>query len=593
MTRRLATICTLVVAALLLPIPTNVRADATPTATVDTAVGSPPLRSSDAATVAAVSTTTLLLSATPSGEVGSTASYSASVDPAGVSGTLGFEASTDDGASWTWIAGGTLAPDGVWYGSNRLPPEIGTRQVRAHFYPGSPDAVESWSDPVSQVISGKPSAITVFVIRDGNGCDRAFAPGTSPLVLTAGTTGPIRSDATNIIFERANGAGWDVLGQGSSLGGDWLSGWTSRLTIPPLAEGVHTLRARYPGDESFAPSSATIEVTVARRASVVGIAGPAEVQANHPVALSAGVTGLSCSQPTGTLILREGATVVATFTAPFNEEVTIPSLGLGLHVFTADYEGDLNFFPGTSDPFTVRVVSDVVEATVGALTRTTFYPYKDGYRDSVTANGMRAEPIAVTFAVRNSSGKIVRTGSIARGQGVYSWAWNGRMASGTRVAAGTYTITTTLKDTAGTAKTVKQSVRVSAKRLYWYTTNLYKTSTQTQKSTSSWAAWRFTMPSGVAYKNLRLYVYGHSKITFDPSGFGMHDRRVCRFSMIDPGCTLKTYRFGFTDGWSSGAVNSTYGRNGRYVRAYVWAGAGGGKVWVRRLRLHLGYAVLR
>ncbi len=575
MTRRLSTIVALLAALLLLPIPTIAPAAAV--------------------TPAAVPTTTRLLSATPSGEVGSIASYSASVDPPDVAGVLSFEASTDDGASWVSIAGGTLAPDGLWHGSNMLPPEIGTRRVRAHFLPASPDVLESWSDPVAQVISGKPSAITAFVIWDGNECQRAFVPGTTPLILTATTTAPNwdGSTDTNIIFETANGAGWDLLGQGTSLGGDWLSGWSSRLTIPSLPEGVHTLRARYPGTTAFAPSSATIQVTVARRASVVSIgAGSLEVQAHHPLILYPNVVGVSCTPPTGTLTLREGATVLGVVAAP-GGEVTIASLSLGPHVLTADYEGDLNNFPGTSDPFTVIVVSDVVDATVGALTYAKFYPYKDGYRDSVTARGTRAERVAVAFAVRDSTGKVVRTGSIASGTGAYAWAWNGRRASGTRVAAGTYTIWTTLKDAAGTTKSVRQSVAVSAKRLYWYTTDLYKTSTQTQKSTSNWGAWQFAMPSGVAYKNLRLYVYGHSNITFDPSGFGSHDRRTCPFSTIDAGCTRTTYRLGFIDGWSSGAVNATYGRSGRYVRAYVWAGGDGGKVWVRRLRLHVAYALLK
>ena len=100
------------------------------------------------------------------------------------------------------------------------------------------------------------------------------------------------------------------------------------------------------------------------------------------------------------------------------------------------------------------------------------------------------------------------------------------------------------------------------------------------------------MPSGVAYKSLRLYVYGRADITFNPSGFAPHDTRACPFSSISPDCTMTTYRFSFMNSWTSGAVHSTYGRSGRYVRAYVWAG-GGGKVWVGRLRLHVAYALLK
>ena len=366
------------------------------------------------------------------------------------------------------------------------------------------------------------------------------------------------------------------------------------IDVGGLGEGAHSIRVTYAGDRDLLPSTNTFQIDVSKAATQMTVAAPTPVEANHAISVETrlGPEYNNVAGPTGTISVSENGTVLASQEGGRFFTAWLAALPVGIHTFTILYYGDSNYLPVTAQA-TVTVVPDVVHATVGSLSFSTFYPYKDGYRDSVMARGTRAEPVAVAFAVRNSSGKVVRTGSVARGEGAYSWAWNGRTASGAQVAAGTYTMTTTLRDAAGTTMTVKKSVVVLSKRLYWHSIDLYKTSTQTQKSTSSWGAWLFTMPSGVVYKNLRLYVYGHTNLTFNPSGFAPHDARACPFTSITPRCTLTIYRLSITDNWSSGAVNSTYGRNGRYVRAYVWAGAGGGKVWVKRLRLHVSYALLK
>ncbi len=201
--------------------------------------------------------------------------------------------------------------------------------------------------------------------------------------------------------------------------------------------------------------------------------------------------------------------------------------------------------------------------------------------------------MSASFKVRNASGKVVRTGAVALGTGAYAWIWNGRTATGVQVPAGTYTIETVLRDAAGTTKSARQSVTVSAKRLYWHSTTLYRTGRQTETSHTSWASWLFTMPSATAYRNLVLGAYGHATISIEPSGVGPHDRRNCAFRIIDPGCARVAGSFRVGDQWVTVRVDATYGRSGRQVRGYVWAGPGGGKVWVSRLRLHVEYGLLR
>jgi hypothetical protein len=44
----------------------------------------------------------------------------------------------------------------------------------------------------------------------------------------------------------------------------------------------------------------------------------------------------------------------------------------------ATYTGDANFDPATSDPNTLTIAADLVDATGVGVTYTTFYPSRDG-----------------------------------------------------------------------------------------------------------------------------------------------------------------------------------------------------------------------
>jgi hypothetical protein len=109
---------------------------------------------------------------------------------------------------------------------------------------------------------------------------------------------------------------------------------------------------------------------------------------------------------------------------------------------------------------------------------TTFYPAKDGYRDtfSVTIKG-GWELSRYNVQVLNSAGTSVWT----MGSGELTWSgssdllyyakptWNGLDRSGARVPAGTYTVKATLTDDAGNRTTKTTTVGVSWKKLVWKT----------------------------------------------------------------------------------------------------------------------------
>jgi hypothetical protein len=364
--------------------------------------------------------------------------------------------------------------------------------------------------------------------------------------------------------------------------------------VPGLAIGTYKLRAHFEGSGFVASSDSPVfDLVVAKGTPTITIsASPNPVQAHHPSYVTATrYAPGALNQPTdGVLLIRDLATGnVLSTSNPGGSwlQVEVPTAALGTHQFAAEWSGNAQFTSGSATT-TLQIVSDVLEATGVGINSATFYPVVDGYRDTVSARGTRSEPISVAITIKNSSGSIVRKASIARASGAYSWAWNGKNTAGTLLPAGTYRIYQVLKDAAGTTKTVASSVTLSRKKLYWYTTDLYRSASQYQKKTSSWGAWLFTMPSATSYRYLRLYVDGR---TTGWGSYGAHDRRQCSWSTFGPGCASHAGALGLFTGWSSIRLNDTYDRNGRYVRSYVWAEYG--SVSVLKLRLHLQYGILK
>jgi subtilisin family serine protease/flagellar hook assembly protein FlgD len=96
-----------------------------------------------------------------------------------------------------------------------------------------------------------------------------------------------------------------------------------------------------------------------------------------------------------------------------------------------------------------------------------FYPYTDGYRDTVTAKATVNEPGLLTLTVRNSAGATVRTVNLSHsGTGTYSLTWSGRDNAGHLVPAGTYKLVVTAQDGALNRRSSSAvSVSVSLKKL--------------------------------------------------------------------------------------------------------------------------------
>ena len=146
----------------------------------------------------------------------------------------------------------------------------------------------------------------------------------------------------------------------------------------------------------------------------------------------------------------------------------------GEHMVDVVYPGNGDYSPDTATTTFTVLPDGSVDATGIGLSRSTFYPYRDNYYDSVAIKGVRGEQIGVTAKVYNTSGKRVRTLYASTASGPYSIIWNGRTSGGTQVPSGKYRVVQSLNDTAGHVMTVTKYVNVSAKRLYWHSKTLTK-----------------------------------------------------------------------------------------------------------------------
>jgi hypothetical protein len=281
--------------------------------------------------------------------------------------------------------------------------------------------------------------------------------------------------------------------------------------------------------------------------------------------------------PTGTLTFREqpSGTVVATIPVTGNGlyEVSLPQYAVGTRQFSAEYSGDASFDPSASATETLTIAADVVEASGIGVSATSLYPYKDGYRDTVTIRGTRDEPASVAIRITSPTNRTVKTAAVSMGGGAYSVTWNGRNSSGKALAAGRYTVVQTLTDDAGTKRSVTSHVSVSAKRLYYTTVTLTKAYANYSKKTASWIAWNFTLPSAAAYKSLVFSVKG--KTSIPPGAIGPQDFTLCGASYYSPNCVARSRSLPFKLGWVSVTGSASRDRSGRTVRLFAWASYGG------------------
>ncbi len=172
----------------------------------------------------------------------------------------------------------------------------------------------------------------------------------------------------------------------------------------------------------------------------------------------------------------------------------------------------------------------------------TFYPVKDGYRDTFTAGVSSSKAATVVLTIRSGRGVVVRTLRANRPAGRTNLVWNGRDSRGHLVPAGTYRWQYSVIDAAGNrASAADERVTVSGRRLVARVAEValraagYRSAGGTDTCSSArkrdssfrsgvelrnacppgsgdfaYASYRFTVPHAVRYARLTFQVYGRS-----------------------------------------------------------------------------------
>lgn len=261
---------------------------------------------------------------------------------------------------------------------------------------------------------------------------------------------------------------------------------TTELSIGPFDSGDYQVFVNYQatGDYSSATDSEWIEVYDASTTDLVADRATA-YQGELPVKLTATVASAGPVQ-TGTVTFFDdvGGVVVQLGPVSINSStkqaiLSSSSLRVGAHSVTAKYNGQGGvldgILPSTSDPVTFTVKPDTSVHATFASSAAKFYAAKDGYFDTVNLGGTLDEQARVAIKIFNGAGTLKRTWKLgSENPGAYGVTWNGKTASGAKLAAGKYRVKAVIEDTKGHKTTFTATTILSWREVVWKTVTVRK-----------------------------------------------------------------------------------------------------------------------
>lgn len=188
------------------------------------------------------------------------------------------------------------------------------------------------------------------------------------------------------------------------------NGGTFTGTVSNLPGGQYNLNAYYAGDGSYAPSSSSVlALNVTPESSVTSLSSSATgtVAYGSPLLLTVNTSGTSGQgTPTGTVTIRDGATLVGTYSLASNGGASISSGGgsaysfaPGTHSVTAVYSGDNSFNSSTSSPIGFTVGKGTPFVVVGVNTSALASGETLGVHAVVSGQGTAAATGTIQFTV--------------------------------------------------------------------------------------------------------------------------------------------------------------------------------------------------
>jgi parallel beta-helix repeat protein len=288
-----------------------------------------------------ISTSTMVLSSSPTASVNSSVTFTATVSGADGGTPTGF-VGFFDGANV--IGQGTLVDGVATLTTSSL--AIGSHTITA-VYVDDANYANSTSAPITQTI-GIASTTTTL----SSSVNPALVGGT--IVLSTHVTSLSGMPTGTVTFFD----GSTVLGSANVLNDFAI------FSISTLSLGTHNLTASYAGDGTFAASSsAALAQVVGKAATTLSLGTSLNPSTfGQSVTFSASVF-TSFGSPTGTVTFFDGSTMLGTATIVNDlATITISTLSAGSHGITAVYGGDGNF-SGSSSPVVQEAVSRAASST--------------------------------------------------------------------------------------------------------------------------------------------------------------------------------------------------------------------------------------
>ncbi len=565
------------------------------------------------AVVRAASPVTLTLDAGPSSVIStSTLTFTATTDPA----VEGLEVTVSDVAEpwYHWV--GTTGADGV--ATIAFKPVDQNVTAGSHSYEATTSATATWDAATSnqvpiEVVAGSAG----FTVSAGTPAhDGGPIYEHDDVVIRARISNDVPCEGTVIITRKPDfsGTGSQILGVVALTNLDGSPG-CGRDVYEYQGVG-YTYDVSYSGQGFLADASTSIKVDATPVPTDLFLLLPTNpVEVNYDsVAISA-----TANASGGTVTFYDNDTPIGTAALGFTL-YGVRFSTTGVHTIRAEYGGTPSYAASQAEG-TITVTANTVHAANVHVTATSVYPYKDGYRDTVSATGYLHEEASVVVTIRNATTKaLVRQWSThAMPETQYAFVWNGRNTAGALVQAGAYDVKQVITDLDGLPMTVTTRVTVSPKRLVWQAGSIVQYADQYASRGSAagkiirspiyprgmrfaliaaayqWGAlgYQFTLPSAVSYKSIAFWVQGSGSRTIKMAPW---DRRLGSWPagsawIVDDfgpmAAVAKTYS------WNKVAVNTTYGRSGRTVRGIVLQEGWNGHYDVAKVKLTYAYAVLK
>ena len=289
-------------------------------------------------TIARTATAITLTAAPSSAELGQPVVLTAAVTPAAASGTVTFR----DGSAT--IGTGTLANGKATFTTSSL--GLGTHLLAAD-YEGNSTYNPSSSSQATLVVGKRTTTLTLAAAPSST------VPGQQ--VLLTATISPAAAGGT-VTFRDGN----SVIGTGT------LQNGTATFRTSTLASGNHTVTASYPGDTSYAASTAdSVTVSVGLPGTLLTLAAtPGSAPYGQSVTLTAKITPVTAA---GTVTFFDGAAPLTTVNLVSGTATTsISTLAPGSHTLKATYNGDPTNATSTSNTVTVVVSRASTTTTLSA-----------------------------------------------------------------------------------------------------------------------------------------------------------------------------------------------------------------------------------